>query len=155
MHRDLVTGTWNLSESEFLTCGVENALKIWDKSLQSCDYTIETHKHLYTMAVTGERSDILIAALGDGDLIVFGLTNKNQLDIVEQAHHDAVVQICSLQKLKDKYFATRCVLGHVNIWSATAHPDRLFTIENIDRDEVAGGASGNSNSHHESSSMAR
>jgi hypothetical protein len=77
VHRDLVTGTWNLSETEFLTCGVENALKIWDKSLQSCDYTIETHKPLYTMAVTGERSDILIAALGAGDLIVFGLANKN------------------------------------------------------------------------------
>lgn len=100
------------------------------------------------MAVTGERSDIMIAALGGGDLIVFGLQNKNQLDIVEQAHHDAVVQVCSLQKLKNKYFATRCVLGHVNIWSATAHPDRLFTIENIDRDDAA---AANSNSHHESS----
>jgi hypothetical protein len=43
------------------------------------------------MAVTGERGDIMIAALGQGDLLVFGLTNKNQLDIVEQAHHDAVV----------------------------------------------------------------
>lgn len=27
------------------------------------------------------------------------------------------------------------MLGHVNIWSATHHPDRLFTIENIDKDE--------------------
>jgi hypothetical protein len=43
VHRDLVTGIWNLNESEFLTCGVEHALKIWDKSMQSCDYTIETH----------------------------------------------------------------------------------------------------------------
>jgi hypothetical protein len=43
------------------------------------------------MAVTGERGDIMIAALGDGDLLVFGLTSKNQLDIVEQAHHAAVV----------------------------------------------------------------
>jgi len=137
IHRDLVTGIWDLNEQEFLTCGVEHALKLWDKSLQSCDYTIETHKPLHTMAVTGERGDIMIAALGDGDLLVFGLTNKNQLDIVEQAHHAAVVQICSLQKLKNKYFATRCVLGHVNIWSSTAHPDRLFTIENIDRDESA------------------
>ena len=77
VHRDLVTGIWNLNEQEFLTCGVEQALKIWDKSLQSCDYTIETHKPLYTMAVTGERGDIMIAALGPGDLIVFGLTSKN------------------------------------------------------------------------------
>jgi len=29
------------------------------------------------MAITGERNDIMIASLGDGDLIVFGLTNKN------------------------------------------------------------------------------
>ena len=142
VHRDLVTGIWNLNETEFLTCGVEHALKIWDKSMQSCDYTIETHKPLYTMAVTGERGDIMIAALGDGDLLVFGLQSKNQLDIVEQAHHAAVVQICSLQKLKNKYFATRCILGHVNIWSSTAHPDRLFTIENIDRDENAAVGSG-------------
>ena len=48
------------------------------------------------MAVTGERGDIMIAALGDGDLIVFGLTDKNQLDIVEQAHQAAVIQVCSL-----------------------------------------------------------
>ncbi len=33
VHRDLVTGIWNLNESEFLTCGVEHALKIWDKSM--------------------------------------------------------------------------------------------------------------------------
>ena len=101
------------------------------------------------MAVTGEKGDIMIAALGTGDLIVFGLTSKNQLDIVEQAHHDAVVQICSLSKLKNKYFATRCVLGHVNIWSSTAHPDRLFTIENIDRDDTVAG--NGSTSHNETS----
>src|SRR5690606_38204316 len=89
VHKDLVTGIWNLNDQEFLTCGVEQAMKIWDKSLQSCDYTIEAHKPLYTMAVTGERGDIMIAALGTGDLIVFGLASKNQLDIVEQAHQDA------------------------------------------------------------------
>ena len=72
-----MTGIWNLNDQEFLTCGIENALKIWDKSMQSCDYTIETHMPLYTMAVTGERGDIMIAALGAGDLIVFGLTSKN------------------------------------------------------------------------------
>lgn len=152
VHKDLVTGIWNLNEQEFLTCGVEQAMKIWDKSLQSCDYTIETHQPLYTMAVTGERGDIMIAALGQGDLIVFGLANKNQLDIVEQAHHDSVIQICSLQKLKNKYFATRCVLGHVNIWSSTAHPDRLFTIENIDREESGAGGQV-SVSHHDTSTQ--
>jgi glycerol-3-phosphate responsive antiterminator len=33
VHKDLVTGIWNLNEQEFLTCGVEQAMKIWDKSL--------------------------------------------------------------------------------------------------------------------------
>ena len=87
------------------------------------------------MAITGEKNDMLIASLGTGDLIVFGLTNKNQLDIIVNAHQTTVIQIVSLAKLKNKYFATRCLLGHVNIWSATTHPDRLFTIENIDKDE--------------------
>jgi hypothetical protein len=87
------------------------------------------------MAITGERGDIMVASLGQGDLIVFGLQYKNQLDIVENAHHDTVIQIASLQKLKNKYFATRCLQGNVNIWSATHHPDRLFTIEHMDKDE--------------------
>ena len=43
----------------------------------------------------------------------------------------------SLSKLKNKYFATRCIEGHVNIWSATFHPDRLFHLFNIDADEEA------------------
>lgn len=29
------------------------------------------------MAITGERKDILMASLGNGDIIVFGLQNKN------------------------------------------------------------------------------
>ena len=53
------------------------AFKVWDKDEQTCDYTIETHKPLYGMAVTGERNDMLIASLGEGDLIVYGLTHKN------------------------------------------------------------------------------
>ncbi len=43
------------------------------------------------MAITGERSDILMASLGNGDIIVFGLVNKNQLDIVENAHQATIV----------------------------------------------------------------
>ena len=52
------------------------------------------------------------------------------------AHDDKIVQIVSLSKLKNKYFATRCVDGDVSIWSATPHPDRVFTIENVDQDET-------------------
>ena len=43
------------------------------------------------MAVTGEKSDILVASLGEGDLIVYGLTERNQLDIVENAHAATVI----------------------------------------------------------------
>lgn len=89
------------------------------------------------MAVSGERKDLLIAGLGRGNFIVYGLTQKNQLDIFELAHGEAISQIVSLGKLKNKYFATRCVEGHVNIWSATNHPDKLFTLFNIDADEEA------------------
>lgn len=39
----------------------------------------------------------------------------------------------------------------MNIWSSTAHPDRLFTIENIDRDDAVTG--GGSQSHHDTSSI--
>jgi len=89
------------------------------------------------MAVTGERSDLLISGLGRGNFIVYGLTHKNQLDIFELAHAEAISQVVSLNKLQNKYFATRCVEGHVNIWSATNHPDRLFTLFNIDADYEA------------------
>ena len=109
VHKDLITGIQDLSDFEFVTCGIEKCFKIWDKSLQRCDYTVETHKPLHTMAVTGEKGDIVIASLGDGDLIVYGLAAKNQHDIVENAHSTKVIQIVSLNKLKDKYFATRCL----------------------------------------------
>ena len=42
------------------------------------------------MAVSGERGDLLVAGLGRGNFIVYGLTNKNQLDIFELAHNEAI-----------------------------------------------------------------
>lgn len=59
------------------------------------------------------------------------------MHIFELAHAEEISQIVSLNKLQNKYFATRCVEGHVNLWSATNHPDRLFTLFNIDADEEA------------------
>lgn len=86
------------------------------------------------MQVVGEKSDFLVCGLGRGNFIVYGLEHKNQLDIVELAHAEQIIQIVSLGKLKNKYFATRCIDGHVNIWSAINHPDRLFSLYNIDAD---------------------
>lgn len=136
-HHDKVTGIVYINENEFLTSSIDQSLKLWDKHLQGTSYTYETHEPLHSMAVSGERSDLLVGGLGRGNFIVYGLTNKNQLDIIELAHEEAISQIVSLDKLQNKYFATRCVGGHVNIWSATNHPDRLFTLFNIDADEDA------------------
>ncbi len=136
-HQDKVTGLVYINETEFLTSSLDMSLKLWDKYLQGTAYTFETHEPLHSLAVTGERSDILVGGLGQGNFVVYGLTHKNQLDIFQLAHGEPISQIVSLSKLKNKYFATRCVEGHVNIWSATNHPDRLFTLFNIDADEEA------------------
>ena len=103
------------------------------------------------MAITGEKSDMVVASIGEGDLIVFGLAMHNQLAIVEKAHEVTVVQIVSLSKLKDKYFATRCMNGHINIWSATKQPDKLFTIVHADKDEFFDAAVLNLNSANQTS----
>ena len=87
MHSDLITGAQNLSDTEFMTCSIENAFKVWSKVSQSCIYTIETHEPLHTLNITGEKGDMLIASLGNGNLIVFGKEEKNQIDIIENAHN--------------------------------------------------------------------
>jgi len=46
---------------------------------------------VHCMAITGEKSDMMIASIGEGDLIVYGLTHKNQLHIVENAHASTVI----------------------------------------------------------------
>ena len=61
------------------------------------------------MAITGEKGNMLIASLGEGNFIVYGLDEKNQLDIYKNAHNTTIVQIVSLNKLNNKYFATRCI----------------------------------------------
>lgn len=66
---------------------------------------------------------------------MYNLIKKNQLHIFELAHAEEIIQIVSLSKLKHKYFATRCIEGHVNIWSATNHPDLLFNLWQVDANE--------------------
>ena len=66
-------------------------------------------------------------------MYVMGMDRRNQNDIITGAHDERIIQIVALSRLKDIYFATRCVDGDVSIWSAsTAHPEKVFTIENID-----------------------
>ena len=67
-----------------------------------------------------------------------GLEQRNQNDIMVEAHDDKIVQIVSLglrPNLRNKYFATRCVDGDVNVWSAMEHPDRIFGLPNVDQEE--------------------
>lgn len=71
-----------ISGSEFLTSSNDMSFKIWDKDLQGCSYTYETHEPLYKMTITGEKGDLLISALGEGNFMVFGLKDNNQHDII-------------------------------------------------------------------------
>lgn len=89
------------------------------------------------MRISGNKLNLLVTSLGDGNLIVMGTENRNQNDIIEDAHDGKIVQIVSLsgQKLFNKYFATKCIFGDLSIWSATPHPDKVFTIEYVDQDE--------------------
>lgn len=87
------------------------------------------------MTVTGEHHNLLICGLGRGNIQIYGIDRKNQLDIFEAAHNEHIIKVVSLSKLQDKYFATMCVEGHVHVWSATNHPDRLFALWQIAADE--------------------
>jgi len=71
-----------ISETEFITSSDDMSFKIWDKDLQGCSYTYETHEPLYTMRLTGEKMNLLISALGEGSFIVLGLDQRNQNDII-------------------------------------------------------------------------
>ena len=66
-----------ISDSEFMTSSNDMSFKIWDKELQGCSYTYETHEPLYKMTITGEKKDLEICALGEGNFMVFGLGEKN------------------------------------------------------------------------------
>ena len=118
-HKGSITCLTKISETEFFSSADDKCFKVWDQDLQGCSYTYETDKPIYGMRMTGEKNNVLISSMGDGDLYVVGLDQRNQNDIIEMAHDDKIVQVVSLRKLQNKYFATRCVDGDVMIWSAT------------------------------------
>ena len=124
-HRDIVTGIARVDDSEFLTSSADQSLKLWDKFTQGVSYTIETHAPLSSMNITGEKGEFLICGQGQGDLIVYGKKQKNELSVEKWAHAEPITEIVSLKKLKNKYFATRCGDGHVNIYSSLSQPDRI------------------------------
>lgn len=135
-HHDKVTCLTKISDSEFITSSEDKSLKIWDKHMSGCRYTIETHEQLHTMAITGESLNLLIAGYGGMDFIVFGLNQMNQNHISEPPAHDGqIVSVITLSKFKHKYFATRCIYGDFGIWGANKHPDRVLKIFNMDDPE--------------------
>jgi len=91
------------------------------------------------MGITGEHKEFLIVGMGEGNFAVYGLEEKNLMDIWQYAHEVEITQIVTLgaYSLKNKYFATRDRKGHVKIWSSTNHPDKLFSLFNFDADEEA------------------
>ena len=105
--------------------GIDILLEVWDKFTQGVSYTIETHEPLNSMQVTGEKGELMVCGQGQGHVIVFGKPRRNQLSIEPWAHAEPIIQIVSLSKLRNKYFATRCGDGHVNIYSSLSQPDRI------------------------------
>ena len=80
------------------------------------------------MQITGEKGELLVCGQGgpgEGHLIVFGKQRRNQLSIEQWAHAEPIISIVSLKRLRNKYFATRCGDGHVNIYSSLSQPDRI------------------------------
>jgi hypothetical protein len=49
---------------------------------------------------TGEYNNILVGSLGEGDLIIYRVEKESnqlsQVEIIEKAHHQHVIQIVSL-----------------------------------------------------------
>jgi len=53
-HTGNITCMTKISKTEFVTSSEDNSFKIWDKDMQGCRYTIESHEPIHTMAITGE-----------------------------------------------------------------------------------------------------
>ena len=136
-HSDTVTGICKVDNNEFLTASMDKSMKVWDKFTQGVSYTFETHEPLTTMGITGEKGEFLVCGLGEGHLIVFGKERSNQLSIVEWAHAQPIIKVVSLSRISGKYFATRCVDGHVMIYSSLSQPDRIAQLFNFDADAEA------------------
>lgn len=103
-HADKITSIVKINESEFLTASLDSTINVWDRNLNGVSYTYESHaknqeeQPLHAMTVTGEHKNFLVAGLGRGNFIVYGLDRKNQLEIVELAHNEHITQIVSLSK---------------------------------------------------------
>lgn len=144
-HRGDINCMIKLSPTEVITASSDSSFKVWDTQLKGCSYTIETQlrgedKPIGVLCQTGETKDEvpvmakqqIIASQGGGDFFVLGYKKSNQNCIKEKFHKKEIVQICSVKKLNDKYFATRCSIGDVGLFSSDDEPDKVHMFENVD-----------------------
>ena len=139
-HSGNITNLARISDTEFLSCSDDMSFKVWDRLLQGCSYTYETEEPLLFMRQTGKNMDYMVTSMGQGNLFTMDLRNRNQSDIFYEAHEEKIVQIITLardvEQLSNKYFVTRCLDGDLGIWSSTDHPDKVFKLPNIDKDDA-------------------
>lgn len=90
-HRGNISCMIKVSNTEFITSSDDMSFKIWDKDLKGCSYTYETHEPLFSMKLTGEKMNLLISALGEGNFFVMGLDQRNQNDIFQNAHDEKII----------------------------------------------------------------
>ena len=82
-HADKITSIVKINESEFLTASLDSTINVWDRNLNGVSYTYESHaknqeeQPLRAMRVTGEHKNFLVAGLGRGNFVVYGLDRKN------------------------------------------------------------------------------
>ena len=81
-HKGKINCIAKISDTEFISCSDDQSFKIWDKDLQGCSYTYETHEPLFNMRLTGQKKNLCISSLGAGNYIVLGLEQRNQHDII-------------------------------------------------------------------------
>ena len=140
-HKEDITCVVKLSDTEVLTSSTDKSFKVWDTILKGCSYTIQTFNPLNRMCCTGEAGNAaarqLVASQGEGSFFVLGLHKMQQNCIKEMAHDNTIIQIITLTKQKEKYFATRCADGDVSIYSSSAEPDQVYMFENVDQTEEA------------------
>ena len=68
---------------------------------------------------------------------MLGFKNKNQNCIKEKFHKREIVQICSIKKLDNRFFATRCSIGDVGLFSSEDEPDKVHMFTDVDKAENA------------------
>lgn len=54
-HKGKINCLTKISDTEFMSCSDDMSFKVWDKDLQGCSYTYETHEPLYNMRLSGQK----------------------------------------------------------------------------------------------------